>query len=49
MDFLNFLIAVDRAFHVAVPEADYGRLTSLEDIICYIEEHAASGAPGVGN
>jgi acyl carrier protein len=49
MDFLNFLIAVDRAFHVAVPEADYGRLTSLEDITRYIEEHVASGAPSVGN
>jgi acyl carrier protein len=43
MDFLNFVIAVHKELHVDVPEADYGKVASLEKFARYIE---ATGAPG---
>lgn len=36
-DFLNFLISLEGAMGVTVPEADYGRLVSLNDIVQYVE------------
>ena len=36
MDFLNFLIAVDEALHVEIPEADYPKLRTLDDIVGYL-------------
>lgn len=41
MDFLNFLIAVHEATGVDIPEADYPKLRSLNDIITYLQAHAA--------
>jgi acyl carrier protein len=41
MDFLNFLIAVDEELHVDIPEADYPKLRTLDDIVAYL---AAKGA-----
>lgn len=35
-DFLNFLISLESALGVSVPEADYGQLVSLHDIINYV-------------
>lgn len=35
-DFLNFLIGLEEAVGVAVPESDYGRLISLNDIVAYV-------------
>jgi acyl carrier protein len=35
-DFLNFLIGLDEALGVAIPEADYGQLVSLDDIVNYL-------------
>jgi acyl carrier protein len=37
MDFLNFLIAVDAEMNVDIPEADYPKLRTLDDIVAYIE------------
>jgi acyl carrier protein len=37
MDFLNFLIAVDEEFDVDIPEADYPRLRTLDEILTYLE------------
>ena len=34
-DFLNFLIEVDRILGVETPEADYGKLNSLDDMVAY--------------
>ena len=34
-DFLNFLIEVDRILGVETPEADYGRLNSLDEMVAY--------------
>lgn len=37
MDFLNFVIAVHKRLGVTVPEADYGKVTSLSKFVRYIE------------
>lgn len=43
MDFLNFVIAVHKDLRVDVPEADYGKVASLEKLESYIK---AASAPG---
>ena len=35
-DFLNFLIGLHDAFGVEIPEADYGQLATLADIVAYL-------------
>jgi acyl carrier protein len=40
MDFLNFLIAVHEETGVDIPEADYPKLRTLNDIIVYLREAA---------
>jgi acyl carrier protein len=39
-DFLNFMIAINEALGVEIPEADYGKLLSLKDLLSYIESRA---------
>jgi acyl carrier protein len=41
MDFLNFLIAVDEALGVDIPEADYPKLRTLNDIVAYLTPQVA--------
>jgi acyl carrier protein len=36
MDFLNFLIALDKELHVDIPERDYGQLTTLDACVSYV-------------
>lgn len=36
-DFLNFLIALNEATGVEIPEADYGQLTTLDELITYLQ------------
>ena len=36
MDFLNFLISLHERFKVEIPEADYEKLRSLQDIVTYV-------------
>jgi acyl carrier protein len=36
MDFENFLIGVDEALGVDIPERDYGRLTTIDACISYL-------------
>lgn len=38
-DFLNFLIGLDEAIGVEIPEADYGKLVSLNDLLDYLMAH----------
>ena len=45
MDFLNFVIAAHKQLGVTVPEADYGKVTSLARFAGYIEASKA-GRPG---
>jgi len=35
-DFLNFLIGLDDELGVEIPEADYGKLVSLNDLLTYL-------------
>jgi len=42
MDLLNFLIAVDEALGVEIPEADYGKVASLDDLVEYLAERLAA-------
>lgn len=37
-DFLEFLIALEKELDVSVPEADYGKLVSLNDIFTYLQQ-----------
>ncbi len=37
MDWLNFLIGLDRALEVDIPESDYGRLVTLAEVLAYLK------------
>lgn len=39
-DFLNFLIGLSESVGFAVPEADYGKLVTLEDMTRYLTARA---------
>jgi acyl carrier protein len=43
MDFLNLLVAVHQRTGVEIPEADYGKLASLDQIVAYLEVHEPRG------
>jgi acyl carrier protein len=36
MDWLNFLVALHERFKVEIPEADYKRLGTLDEILAYL-------------
>lgn len=36
MDVLNFMVGIDAALHVSVPEADYSRFTTLDGCVDYL-------------
>lgn len=36
MDWLNFLVSLSERFGVAIPEADYARLVSFDDVLDYL-------------
>jgi len=36
MDWLNFLVSVSERFGVAIPEADYARLVTFNDVLDYL-------------
>jgi acyl carrier protein len=40
MDWLNFLVALHERFKVEIPEADYQRLGTLEEIVAYLGRRA---------
>lgn len=44
MDWLNFLLALEKAFGVAIPERDYRRLNTLDELLDYLA--AALSAKG---
>ena len=46
MDFLNFVTAVDQELHVAIPEADYEQLATLDGCIDYVHAAVARAQPG---
>ena len=36
MDFLNFLVAIEARLKVSIPESDYERLRTLDDLVGYV-------------
>jgi acyl carrier protein len=42
-DFLNVLIGLHKRLGVEIPEADYGRLTTLSALFRYLSSRAESG------
>jgi acyl carrier protein len=38
-DFLQLMIRVHEKTGVEIPEADYGRLSTLADLVAYLESH----------
>ena len=43
MDWLNFLIGLHRAFQVDIPETDYARLVTLDDVADYLRKKMGQG------
>lgn len=41
-DFLHFLIGLHDSVGVEIPEADYGRLTTMDQLISYLSRRTAS-------
>lgn len=42
MDFLNFLIALDKELRVDIPEQDYGKLTTIDACVAYLSERLST-------
>jgi acyl carrier protein len=38
MDYLNFIVGMHEKLKVEIPESDYRKLVSLDDIVAYLEE-----------
>lgn len=38
MDWLNFLLGLNRRFGIEIPEADYLKLVTLDDVVHYLAE-----------
>ena len=45
MDFLNFVIAVNRSLRIDIPEADYAKVQSLDGAVAYLQGKVG-GRPG---
>lgn len=41
MDWLNFLIGLHRALKVEIPESEYARLRTLDELLAYLESKMA--------
>lgn len=44
MDWLNFLVALHERFKVDIPEADYAKLVTLDDLLAYLEAKIAASS-----
>lgn len=42
MDWLNVIAGLDERLHLSIPESDYGRLGSLDDIVAYLVARLAA-------
>jgi acyl carrier protein len=42
MDWLNFLLGLHDKLQVDIPEADYARLVTLNDVVAYLQAKLAS-------
>lgn len=37
MDWLNYLISIHQSLEIEIPEADYGRLSTLDELVAYVD------------
>jgi acyl carrier protein len=44
MDWLNFLLGLHEKLKVEIPEADYAKLVSLDDVVTYLAARLQSGS-----
>ena len=44
MDWLNVLVALHEKLRVDIPEADYGKLVTLDNLVAYLREKLAQRA-----
>lgn len=44
MDWLNVLVALNEKLHVDIPEADYGKLVTLDNLVAYLRGKLAQRA-----
>jgi len=44
MDVLNFVIGLDQALKVAIPESDYPRIGTLSGCVAYLEGRLGAGS-----
>jgi len=42
MDWLNFLVALHERLQVDIPESDYAKLVTLEDLVAYLQARRAA-------
>lgn len=42
MDWLNFLLGLHEKLKVDIPEADYARLATLDDVVAYLQNKRAA-------
>lgn len=38
-DFLRFIIGLEKRLSVSTPESDYGRVTTLRNLLAYLSDH----------
>jgi len=43
MDWLNFLLGLNKKLGVEIPEADYARLVTLDDVVAYLMKKLGIG------
>lgn len=43
MDWLNFLLGLHEKLKVEIPEADYARLITLDDVAAYLQKKLGAG------
>ena len=43
MDWLNFLLGLHEKLKVDIPEADYARLVTLDDVVAYLQKKLGTG------
>ncbi|BAO30760.1 acyl carrier protein [Sulfuritalea hydrogenivorans] len=43
MDWLNFLLGLHEKLKVDIPEADYARLITLDDVVNYLQKKLGAG------
>ncbi len=43
MDWLNFLLGLNKRLKVEIPEADYAKLVTLDDVVAYLQKKLGIG------